>query len=86
MRVLLLEFFLAMVPVVELRGAVPFAIASGADPGAAFLIAAAGNMVPVPFIILFLRRIFSWLRGKSPRMDRILDRIERKAERNRKKA
>ena len=86
MRVLLIEFFLAMVPVVELRGAVPFAIASGADPGAAFLIAAAGNMVPVPFIILFLRRIFSWLRGKSPRMDRILDRIERKSERNRKKA
>lgn len=86
MKVLLIEFFMAMVPVVELRGAVPFAIAADAAPAAAFVTAAVGNMVPIPFIILFLRQIFSWLRGRSPRMDRILDRLERKAEKNRKKA
>ena len=86
MKVLLIEFLMAMVPVVELRGAVPFAIAAGAAPAAAFVTAAVGNMVPIPFIILFLRQIFSWLRGRSPRMDRILDRLERKAEKNRKKA
>lgn len=86
MKVLLIEFLMAMVPVVELRGAVPFAIAAGASPAAAFATAAVGNMVPIPFIILFLRQIFSWLRGRSPRMDRILDRLERKAEKNRKKA
>ena len=86
MKVLLIEFLMAMVPVVELRGALPFAIANGAAPLAAYVIAAAGNLLPVPFIILFLRRLILFFRGRSTWLDHILDRLEQKAEKNSKKA
>ena len=52
-----------MVPVLELRGAIPVGVAAGLSPLAACAIAVLGNMVPVPFILLLIRRIFDWLRG-----------------------
>ena len=60
---LLLTFFTAMVPVLELRGAIPVGVAAGLPPAAACAVAVLGNMVPVPFILLLIRRIFDWLRG-----------------------
>ncbi len=57
----LITFATAMVPVLELRGAIPVGIASGLPPFEAAAIAVAGNMVPVPFIMLLARRIFDWL-------------------------
>ena len=59
---LLLTFLTAMVPVVELRGAIPVGVAAGLPPAAACAAAIAGNMVPVPFILLLVRRAFAWLR------------------------
>ena len=59
---LLLTFFTAMVPVLELRGAIPVGLAAGLPPGLTLVAAVLGNMVPVPFIMLLLRRIFGWLR------------------------
>ena len=61
----LMTFLVSMVPVVELRGAIPLGVAGGLTPLAAMIVAIAGNMVPVPFIILFIRRIFRWLRDKG---------------------
>ena len=61
----IITFFVSMVPVLELRGAIPMGVAAGLSPLAAMLIAVAGNMVPVPFIILFTRRVFHWLRDKG---------------------
>lgn len=61
-------------------------VRSGAGSLAIGSAALVGNMIPIPFIILFLRRIFIFLRGRSPRVDHLLDRLEKKAERNRKKA
>ena len=58
----LLTFGMAMVPVLELRGAIPMGVAAGLPPLAACLIAIAGNLVPVPFIILLIRHIFNFLR------------------------
>ena len=72
-----------MVPVIELRGAIPIAAAQGVNPWIAMVISICGNMVPVPFIILFIRRIFKWMRGKSERLNRLVTRMEDKA--NRKK-
>ena len=46
---------------------------------AAFLASVAGNLVPVPFIVLYIRRILNWMRRKMPRFNRLLDKIERKA-------
>ena len=60
---LLLTFGTAMVPVLELRGAIPVGVAAGLPPAVACAAAVLGNMVPVPFILLLIRRIFDWLRG-----------------------
>ena len=58
-------FAMAMVPVVELRGAIPLGVAQGLPPLLVYLLAVLGNMVPVPFIILLVRRVFDWLRRGS---------------------
>lgn len=60
---LLLTFLTAMVPVLELRGAIPVGVAAGLPPAAACAAAIVGNMVPVPFILLLVRRVFAWLRN-----------------------
>lgn len=59
---LLLTFGTAMIPVLELRGAIPVGVAAGLPPAVACIAAILGNMVPVPFIMLLIRRIFDWLR------------------------
>lgn len=69
---ILLTFGTAMVPVLELRGAIPVGVAAGLHPAVACAAAIAGNMVPVPFIMLLIRRIFDWLRGTAffgPKID-----------------
>ena len=60
-----MTFLIAMVPVLELRGAIPAGIAAGLPPAAAAAAAILGNLVPIPFLILLLRRIFDWLRKSS---------------------
>ena len=59
---LLLTFTTAMIPVVELRGAIPVGIAAGLPPAVACAAAILGNLLPVPFIMLLARRVFNWLR------------------------
>ena len=54
-----------MVPVLELRGAIPVGIAAGLSPLVACVAAILGNLVPVPFIMLLIRRIFDWLRDTA---------------------
>lgn len=56
----LLVFLISMVPIVELRGAIPYAVLWGVPLYIAFPIAIIGNMLPVPFIYLFARRILEW--------------------------
>ena len=48
----------SMIPVIELRGGVPFGTALGLPPWAALCAAVVGNLIPVPFIIVYIRRIF----------------------------
>lgn len=52
---------LSMMPVVELRGALPWAIARGLDPWFSYILCVLFNMVPVPFILLFLNKILAWM-------------------------
>ena len=59
---LLLTFTTAMIPVVELRGAIPVGIAAGLPPAVACAVAILGNLLPVPFIMLLARWVFNWLR------------------------
>ena len=51
---------ISMIPLIELRGAVPVAIDMGVDPLAALLICAISNMVPVPVIYFFARKFLLW--------------------------
>lgn len=67
-----MTFLISMAPVVELRGAIPAGIAAGLPPAVACVAAMLGNMVPVPFIMLLIRRIFDLLRRHrwwGPRID-----------------
>ena len=61
----LIVFFVSMVPIIELRGAVPIGVAMGLNEYVTLLVAVLGNMVPVPFIYLFARKILEWGKDKK---------------------
>ena len=83
MKDILLTFLVAMVPVVELRGAIPFGVVRGLNLWTAIIASILGNLIPVPFIILFIRKIFAWMRAHMPKLDGLVTRMEKKAEKNR---
>ena len=69
----------SMVPIIELRGGLPYGIALGLDYPVALAAAVLGNMVPVPFIIVYIRHVFTWLRKRSKWWDEKITRLEKKA-------
>ena len=75
----LLTLLVSMVPVIELRGGVPFGTALGLTPLHALVVCIIGNMLPIPFIIVYIRRIFHWMRRRSPRLNALVDKLEKKA-------
>ena len=56
----LIVFFVSMVPLIELRGAIPIAAGMGLPFIQYYIIAILGNMIPVPFIYFFARKILVW--------------------------
>lgn len=74
----LITFLISMVPVIELRGAIPVAIAKDIAPWLAFCLSVVGNMLPVPFILLFIRRIFAWMK-KYEGLGKIVTKLEQRA-------
>ena len=78
---LLMTFLVSMVPVIELRGAIPIATAHGLEWYIAIPIAIIGNLLPVPFIIFFIKKIFAWLRKVMPKLDGFISKLEQRAER-----
>lgn len=78
---LLYTALMAMAPVVELRGAIPFGYnVLGLNIWLAAAASVVGNLLPVPFIIIYVRRVFAFLRRKIPKLNRMVDRLVRKAE------
>ena len=75
----LLTMLVSMVPVIELRGGLPFGVALGLPPIEALLASILGNLIPLPFIVVYIRRIFKWMRRHMPRLDGLVDALERKA-------
>ena len=71
-------FLISMLPVIELRGGLPYGIALGLDYLEALAAAILGNMVPVPLIILYIRHIFHWLQKRSPWWQKKLRLLRRK--------
>lgn len=78
----LMTFLMAMVPVIELRGAIPFGVVAGLSVPMAFAIAVIGNLLPIPVLVVFTRKVFEWLRTKSQWLNNIVKRLESKAEKN----
>lgn len=70
-------FILSMVPLVELRGGILAAKALGVDLWVAFFVCAAGTILPIPFILLFIRQILEWL--KNTKLVKLVNRLEEKA-------
>ena len=56
----LLVLVISMVPLIELRGAIPVALGMGMDTLTAYVICVIGNMIPVPFVYFFARKVLQW--------------------------
>ena len=78
LQALWMTFLVGMTPVLELRGAIPLGVAAGLPPLTACAAAILGNIVPVPFIMLLVRRVFQWLR-KTAFFGPKIDWLERRA-------
>lgn len=61
----LIVFFVSMVPLIELRGAIPYAVIFQLPFIPSYIIAVIGNMLPVPFIFLFARKVLVWGKDKK---------------------
>ena len=65
MKKYLIVFLISMVPLIELRGAIPYAVGFGLPLVPSLVVALFGNMLPVPFIFLFARKILVWGKDKK---------------------
>lgn len=71
-------FLISMIPILELRGSILAAGLLQMDFVPTYIVAVIGNMLPIPFILLFIKKIFSWMK-KSKRLHKIPEKIEAKA-------
>ena len=75
----LFTMLVSMVPIIELRGGIPFGVALGLPYYLAFPFAVVGNILPTPFIIVYIRRIFMLMRKHLPGLNGMVDKLEQKA-------
>ena len=77
---ILITIVISMVPVIELRGAIPIATAHGLNFWVAIVCSIIGNLIPVPFIIIFIRKIFELIRQWSVKLDKLVTKLEDRAQ------
>ncbi len=85
----LISFLISMVPLIELRGGLPYALASGIPTLPAYAVCVVGNMLPVPVIFFFARKVLEWGKDKKfigPFFSWCLKKGHRGGEKLRKKA
>ncbi len=80
----LIAFIISLFPVVELRGGLIAATFLGIKWWRAFIYCYIGNMLPIPFILIFIRKIFNLMKRWEP-LGKIVRALEKKAEKNQKK-
>ena len=68
-----------MLPILEVRGSVPFGVGMDLPLIPVLLVSIFGNMIPVPFIILFIRKIFEWMKKKSQKLGSVAQKLEERA-------
>lgn len=74
----LIVFIISLCPILELRGGLIAASVLGVDMWRAIPICIVGNILPIPFILLFIEKIFEWL--KNTRLVKMINKLEAKAE------
>ena len=77
-------FFVSMLPIIELRGAIPIALGFGIHPVVAFTVAIIGNLLPIPFILILIRKVCEWMKTR-PKLFKIPLFLEKKVEQKRDK-
>ena len=75
---ILTVLLIAMTPIMELRAAIPVGVASGLDLWTSIFVSIIGNIIPVPFIVLFIEKIFAWMR-RYDSFEKIVLKMENKA-------
>ena len=78
MKAAIMTILISMVPVIELRGGIPYGVLAGLSVKEAMICAIIGNTIPVPFLVVFTRKVFAWLRKKSDRLNRWVTHLEEK--------
>ena len=79
-------FFCSMLPIIELRGGIPLGAGLGLHFLLNYLLAVAGNLLPGPFILLFIRKILTWMEGSKVKFFRkFAGWLHAKADKNRAK-
>ena len=79
----IITFLVSMIPIIELRGALPIGVGMGLSPLVSAAISVIGNLLPVPFLLWLVPKIFNWLRDKKY-TKKIIAWFEKKAEKNHK--
>lgn len=74
-------FLLSIVPIIELRGAIPLGAGLGLPWYINYIVCVLGNFLPVPFILLFIRAVLNWMK-KVPKLDKIALWLEERAAKN----
>ena len=65
MKKYLIVFLISMVPLIELRGAIPYAVLYKLNMPTSYIVAIIGNMLPVPIIFFFARKVLIWGQDKK---------------------
>ena len=77
----LMIFLVSMVPLIELRVAVPMGLGMGLNTLLTYIVCIIGNMLPIPFILLFIKQIFKFMK-KHNILVKFIEKLERKTEKN----
>lgn len=82
----ILVFIISVLPILELRGGLLAASLLEVDPLVAYILSIIGNILPVPFILFFIKRIIAWLRkSKVNFFNKIAKFLDEKVEKNKEK-
>lgn len=82
---LVATFIISMLPIIELRGGIPYGVGFGLDPWIAYIVAVLGNLLPVPFILLFMDIVFKILKKMGGIFEKFALWLEKKAYSNQEK-
>ena len=80
----IVTFVISLLPILELRGGLLAAGALNVNPWIAYVIAIIGNLLPIPFILMFLTPIFNWMK-KTKLFKGLVEKLESKAMKNKEK-